>query len=259
MTEDCLFLDVAVPQKIFDNRGKGSGAAVFVWIHGGGYVGGSKEGSPTGFLKRSTNHNAEGVVYVALNYRLGAFGWLSGPTFQADGTANAGLYDQRFALEWVQKHISKFGGDPKRVTVGGESAGGGSIMHQITAYGGNKGCVPFSQAVPQSPGFQPFVSNQQNEAAFETYLSLLNVSTIEEARGLSYSALATANAVQVGNAPYGNFIYGPVVDGDFVPALPGELLLHGQFDKNVKIMVGHNADEARLPKSSITRSIMLTY
>lgn len=58
-----------------------------------------------------------------MNYRLGAFGWLSGPTFQADGTANAGLYDQRFALEWVRRHISKFGGDPKRVTVFGESAG----------------------------------------------------------------------------------------------------------------------------------------
>lgn len=67
-----------------------------------------------------------------MNYRLGAFGWLSGPTFQADGTANAGLYDQRFALQWVQQHIAKFGGDPKRVTVFGESAGGGSIMHQIT-------------------------------------------------------------------------------------------------------------------------------
>lgn len=49
-----------------------------------------------------------------MNYRLGAFGWLSGPTFQEDGTANAGLYDQRFALEWVQKHIYKFGGDPNR-------------------------------------------------------------------------------------------------------------------------------------------------
>lgn len=67
-----------------------------------------------------------------MNYRLGAFGWLSGPTFQESGTANLGLYDQRLALEWVQANIHLFGGDPNRVTVFGESAGGGSIMHQIT-------------------------------------------------------------------------------------------------------------------------------
>ena len=55
-----------------------------------------------------------------MNYRLGAFGWLSGPTLQADGTANAGLHDQRFALKWVQKYIAQFGGDPSRVTLFGE-------------------------------------------------------------------------------------------------------------------------------------------
>lgn len=91
------------------------------------------------------------MIYVALNYRLGAFGWLSGPTFQENGTPNAGLYDQRFALEWVQEHISKFGGDPDRVTVFGESAGGGSIMGQITAYGGKKGRVPFVQVSGEMP------------------------------------------------------------------------------------------------------------
>ena len=147
-TEDCLFLDVVVPQQLFKKKSKKSGgAAVLVWIYGGGYTAGSKSDSynPAGLLARSQDGDDDGVIYVALNYRLGAFGWLSGPTFQEDGTSNAGLHDQRFALEWVQKHISKFGGDPKRVTVFGESAGGGSIMGQITAYGGNRGPAPFSQ------------------------------------------------------------------------------------------------------------------
>lgn len=86
-------------------------------------------GDPAGLIRRSN----EGIVFVALNYRLGALGWISGPTFQADGgDANAALHDQRFALEWVQRHIADFGGDPDRVTVMGESAGAGSIMHQIT-------------------------------------------------------------------------------------------------------------------------------
>ena len=178
-----------------------------------------------------------------MNYRLGAFGWLSGPTFQENGTANAGLHDQRFALEWVQANIAKFGGDPNRVTVFGESAGGGSIQHQITAYGGAKGPVPFQQAVPQSPGFFPIVSNIQQENTFNAYLGLLNVTTIEQARQLPYSALQLANIIQVGGSAYGQFTYGPTVDGDFVPALPGELLLHGQYDKSLRVMVGHNADE----------------
>ncbi|KAK3720604.1 hypothetical protein LTR37_003653 [Vermiconidia calcicola] len=247
-TEDCLFLDVVVPQDIFDNRGNGDGAPVLVWIYGGGYTAGSKSGSgnPAGLLRRSENRGGQGVIYVAMNYRLGAFGWLSGPSFQEDGTANAGLHDQRFALEWIQRHISKFGGDPSRVTVFGESAGGGSIMHQMTAYGGKGGPIPFQQAIPQSPGFIPYVSNQQQERTFKDFLAQLDVDTLEEARELPYSALLEANVAQVGGAPYGQFVYGPTVDGNFVPALPGELLLHGDFHKNLKVMVGHNAQEGLL-------------
>ncbi|KAK3074939.1 hypothetical protein LTR53_002179, partial [Teratosphaeriaceae sp. CCFEE 6253] len=70
--------------------------------------------------------------------------------------------------------------------------------------------------------------------------------TIEEARQLPFSALLAANIIQVGGSVYGGFTYGPAVDGDFVPALPGELLLHGQYDKSLRVMVGHNADEGLL-------------
>jgi carboxylesterase type B len=255
-TEDCLFLDVVVPEGIFSSRNRGYGAPVLVWIYGGGYTAGSKSdsGNPAGLLDRSENNGGQGVIYVAMNYRLGAFGWQSGPTFQADGTANVGLYDQRFALEWVKANIAKFGGDPDRVTVFGESAGGGSIEHQITAYGGNKGPVPFAQAIMQSPGFQPVVSNQQEEQIFQYYLQLLNVSTIAEARSLPFSKLQLANSLQVGLAMYGSFTYGPAVDGNFVPALPGELLLHGQFDKSIRVMLGHNAQEVRPGEShEVTR------
>ncbi|TKA42681.1 hypothetical protein B0A54_07524 [Friedmanniomyces endolithicus] len=201
-TEDCLFLDVVVPEGIFNNAGKGYGAPVLVWIYGGGYTAGSKSdsGNPAGLLARSESNGAEGVIYVSMNYRLGAFGFLSGPSLQANGDANAGLLDQRLALEWVQAHIASFGGDPNRVTVLGESAGGGSIMHQITAYGGNKGPVPFQQAVPQSPGFQPLVSNQQQENTLNTFLALANVSTIEQARQLPFEALLVANVIQIGRA-----------------------------------------------------------
>jgi carboxylesterase type B len=178
-TEDCLFLDVVVSQKAFECANDGSGAPVMLWIHGGGYTSGSKDfyGIPAGILARSEQFDSRGVVFVAINYRLGAFGFSAGSTIQSDGVSNAGLLDQRFALDWVQKHISKFGGDPQRVTVIGESAGGGSIMHQITAYGG-KEVLTFNKAIAQSPAYVPYISPDQQEANLQKFLSLLNVSTL---------------------------------------------------------------------------------
>lgn len=116
-------------------------------------------------------------------------------------------------------------------------------MHQITAFGGEQQPVPFQQAILQSPGFQPLVSDDQLNQATSDFLALLNVTTIDEARQLPFEDLATANTIQVGEANYGSFVYGPAVDGSFVPALPGQLLLEGRFAKDVKVMVGHNADE----------------
>ncbi|KAH7053178.1 Alpha/Beta hydrolase protein [Macrophomina phaseolina] len=82
------------------------------------------------------NGASEGIVFVSINYRLGALGWMSGTDFEhAGGLPNAGLYDQRMALEWVQENIHYFGGDKNRVTVVGESGGSGSITHHIAAYG----------------------------------------------------------------------------------------------------------------------------
>ncbi|KAL8674755.1 MAG: hypothetical protein Q9168_000839 [Polycauliona sp. 1 TL-2023] len=252
-TEDCLFLDVVVPEQIFNQAGGSNdsntkqGAPVMVWIYGGGYTAGEKTGyglyNPAGLIRASQMNESEGVVYVALNYRLGAFGWLAGPTLQSDGTANAALYDQRLALQWVKSNIHVFGGDPNRVTVFGESAGGGSIMHQITAFGGLAGEAPFQQAVLQSAAFQNIPSNNQQEETFNGFLSLLNVTTVQEARQLPSGSLVEANIQQVGASAYGLFTYGPVVDGLFAPAIPGKLLLQGSFDRNLKLMLGYNADE----------------
>lgn len=82
------------------------------------------------------NANNNGFIAVEIQYRLGAFGYLASAEVKAKGQLNAGLLDQRFALEWVQKHIAKFGGDPSRVTVGGESSGAGSVMYHALSNGG---------------------------------------------------------------------------------------------------------------------------
>ena len=89
------------------------------------------------------NINSDGFVSVIIQYRLGAFGFLSSKAVHQYGKVNAGLLDQNFALQWVQKHIQKFGGDPSRVTVAGESAGAGAVMLQAMAYGGEKKATLF--------------------------------------------------------------------------------------------------------------------
>ena len=120
-----------------------------------------------------------------------------------------------------------------------------NLTRTIQAYGGKKD-LTFNKAILQSPGYFPNTSPDQQEATLQEFLSLLGVSTLAEARALPSSNLIQANILQVAAAPYSSFIYGPVVDSSFVPEIPPLLLLHGQFDHNVEIMVGHNADEGLL-------------
>ncbi|CZR65500.1 related to cholinesterase [Phialocephala subalpina] len=266
--EDCLFLDVMVPTSIFDKKEVKPGgelsasdkansimidesiAPVMVWIFGGGFVSGSKthSGNPAGILERAQENNGEGVIFVALNYRLGILGWLSGSTYQQNATSNLGLHDQALALKWIQNNIHLFGGDPGRVTVFGESAGGSSILAQLTAYGGTKS-APFKRAIMQSPAYFPVATNFQQEDTFNDVLSISslvaarNISTTQELRELSEAQLYEINAAFVNQFPYGDFVLFPTVDGEFNTKLPEELLAHGQFDRSVEVMVGANGNE----------------
>ena len=116
------------------------------------------------------------------------------------------------------------------------------MLHQITAYGGLEP-APFAQALPQSAAWLPVTSNYLQENITESFLGMLGVDSIEAARQLPTEKLIQTNYQQVLLAPYGKFVYGPTVDGVFVPAQPGQLLQAGAFDKNVTVMVGHNAHE----------------
>jgi carboxylesterase type B len=118
MSEDCLFLNVYVPDQPSD---KPSGHAVMVWIHGGGFREGAGSQYDGSFIAAYGN-----VIVVTVNYRLGLFGFLS--TGDKTVPGNAGLWDQRMALQWVNMHINSFEGDKNRVTVVGESAGAMSTM-----------------------------------------------------------------------------------------------------------------------------------
>lgn len=87
------------------------------------------------------------VIYVETQYRLSALGFLSGTEVRANGATNAGLLDQRAAIEWVRRHIAAFGGDPTKITLSGGSAGGGSVLAQLLWQGGESN-PPFRAAVP---------------------------------------------------------------------------------------------------------------
>ena len=125
-SEDCLYLNIWVPTK------PGSGKRpVMVWIHGGGFYGGS--GSQPSY--DGANLSRRSVIVVTLNYRLGVFGFFAHPelTRRDHVTGNQGLLDQVAALRWVQRNIAAVGGDPNRVTIMGESAGGESVAVLTTS------------------------------------------------------------------------------------------------------------------------------
>lgn len=206
---------------------------------------GSKQGNPAGEYDPSgllmhAAKDKDDMIFVSLNYRLGALGFLGGPEVKRDGNLNAGLLDQRLALEWVQQNIHLFGGARDRVTVMGESAGGGSILLHMAARGG-KGLTPFAQAILQSPASIP--TGKEADSSFGDFLTQVNVNDLAEARKVDEKTIIAANAAQIGGAPTTTYIFGPVIDGDYVPQEPISMVKPDHLDLSVKVMTGHNSFE----------------
>ena len=148
---------------------------------------------------------------------------------ERDGLPNAGFYDQRAVLQWIQDYIALVGGDKRQVSAWGESAGAGSIMHHLTAFGGTQDPL-FSRAVLQSPAFQTkFDRKGDLEATFQNFTALAGCAGQDLAclRAASADALDNANIKLNEDGPMGTFAVGPSADGSWVRQLAAVELAQG--------------------------------
>ncbi|KAF7343276.1 Carboxylic ester hydrolase [Mycena venus] len=237
-SEDCLFLNVYYPS---DAVGVPvGGLPTLIWIHGGGYFfGSSSQYRGTDLIAQSNR----GVVVIIIQYRLGLFGFLGGSEVKKNGTLNAGLLDQEFALRWVNKHISKFGGDPSKVVVWGESAGAGSVLQHIVANGGQTKPQLFRGAITSST-YLPSQYNYNDpipEFLYNEVVAQANCTNATDSmaclRATDVQILATANQNMSASAFFGTALWTPVIDGDFIRQRPTLSLAQGKVNGEALLSV----------------------
>ncbi|MEV0391434.1 carboxylesterase family protein, partial [Nonomuraea sp. NPDC050643] len=225
-TEDCLLLNVFRPA----GTTAGRRLPVLFWIHGGGLSNGSANQHDGTLIAQ-----LEDVVVVSVNYRLGVLGFLAHPalTAEAGQSGNYGLLDQQAALRWVQRNIAAFGGDPRRVTIDGESAGGWSVCAHLTAPG-SAGLL--QRAIIQSGSCvsRPVADGERSGASIATTLGCPDPA----------SAAACLRAL-----PPGRLVDGPqfasfLYDVPALPENPDTAVRAGRFQR-VPLVVGSTRDEGR--------------
>ncbi|KAG4031892.1 hypothetical protein MFRU_008g02460 [Monilinia fructicola] len=155
--EDCLTINIQRPSNITKN----SKLPVLFWIYGGAFQIGSTQSFDATQILQTSISKSQPIIYVAVNYRLGGFGFLAGSEIFEDGSSNLGLLDQRLGLQWVADNIAAFGGDPNKITIWGQSAGSISVFDQMALYGGQyhyKGKPLFRGAIMDSGAITPAAS-----------------------------------------------------------------------------------------------------
>jgi para-nitrobenzyl esterase len=233
-SEDCLYLNVWTPRPSAT-----ADLPVVVFIHGGGF----SEGSGSIPLYDGTNLAGTGLVVVTINYRMGVFGFLAHPDLTAESShhasGNYGFMDQIAALRWVQSNIRAFGGDPRRVTIWGQSAGAFSVGALLVS--------------PEAKGlFQHAIADSGLGIAG---LPMHGLSDAEEV-GVQFASSHHAHSIgELRALPAGDLLprpgdysgprFGPDVDGWILPQSPGELAAHG-VGSEVPVITGYQANDGML-------------
>ncbi|KAJ7433540.1 sterol esterase [Mycena latifolia] len=242
ISEDCLTLDVFKP--FASNSPK---LPVFVWIYGGGFeFGNSRDTDVSPLVEHSIDTN-EPIIVVTLNYRLSAFGFLAGKEVQSAGISNLGIRDQMYALEWVQTHISAFGGDPDRVVVGGQSAGAISTTLLLLDNMQNSSAL-FRGAFMQSGSLLPTPFLGDGQSDYNSLVAANNCTaspdTLDCLRHVPFDALmATVNeTLDILSYRSLSNVWPPRIDGDVVVEDPWVSVSQGLYAK-IPIMTGNCDDE----------------
>jgi para-nitrobenzyl esterase len=234
VSEDCLYLNIWKPAKVQNTHVR---LPVIAWIYGGGFINGSAS-MPLYWGDRLAHR---GVIVVTIAYRLGPLGFLAHPELTRESpqhsSGNYGLMDQIAALEWIQTNIAAFGGDPKRITIAGQSSGAMSVSI-LMASPRAKGL--FQRAIGESGGlFEPvqlapkyLLANAERDG--EKYAVSLGAASLRELRQLPADHL-TGNAGGICHA---------VIEPYLLPVSPYEAFSSG-LQNDVPLLIGSNADEAR--------------
>jgi para-nitrobenzyl esterase len=234
MSEDCLYLNIWTPAKTDAEK-----LPVFVWYFGGGLqVGNTAEMEFNG--ERIARR---GIVVVTVNYRVNVFGFLAHPELTAENPefpTNFGNLDQKFSTEWVKRNIAAFGGDPDNLTIGGQSAGGGSVLTQLTSPL-TEGL--FQKAIVQSGIMFGAYENRigrnlslaQAEEDGKAFFDYLGVKTLAEARELD--ALTICDKAK----SYQKW-WGTVADGNYVVGNAMDLMLENRRHM-VPLLMGYTSSE----------------
>ena len=232
MSEDCLYLNVWTPAKSEKDR-----LPVFVW-----YFGGALQWGNTAEMEFDGERLARrGIVVVTVNYRLNVFGFLAHPELleeAPDAPANFGNLDQQYGLFWTKRNIAAFGGDPDNITIGGQSAGGGSVLTQLNCEG-NRGYI--QKAIVESGVFlDPYqerlkLTREQALEQGKRFFEYLGVRTLEEARALP------AEFIRDKNDAFGAF-WVTIPDGVYQTDTYWNNMAAGRF-LDVPILTGYTEDE----------------
>lgn len=242
--EDCLYLNVWTPAERAAKK-----LPVMVWIYGGGFVNGGS--SPA--VYSGANFASKGLVFVSFNYRLGRFGFFGHPALTADSKdallGNYGYMDQIAALKWVQRNIESFGGDPKNVTLFGESAGGGSVLAMMTSplakglfqkaiieSGGGRGLAPtryLSKSLPRRPSAEQIGIDFAKQAG----ISGEGKDALAALRALPADRVVNGLNMASMNSPT---YAGPMIDGKLLVEEP-EAAFMGDRQAKIPLIAGANS------------------